>query len=53
MIEDYAYEGGDFREDPALPLLEGDEWDDQGKKDIIHHVFNFSILFHFYFVRLR
>ena len=45
MIEDYAYEGAGFREDLELPLSEGEEWDERGKKDTIHHVFNFSILF--------
>ena len=43
MIEDYAYEGGKFCEDPELPLSEGEEWDERGKKDTIHHVFKFSI----------
>ena len=43
MIEDYAYEGVDFREDPELPLPEVEEWDDQGKKDAINYVFNFLI----------
>ena len=28
MIEGYAYEGEDFRDDPELVLLEGEEWDD-------------------------
>ena len=32
MIEDYAYEGEDFRDDLELALLEGEVWDDQGKK---------------------
>ena len=41
MIEDYAYEGANFYEDPKLPLLEGEEWDDRGKKDAINYVFNF------------
>ena len=43
MIEDYAYEGVDFCKDPELPLSEGEKWDERGKKDTIHHVFNFSI----------
>ena len=28
MIEDYAYEGEYFHEDPKLPLPEGEEWDE-------------------------
>ena len=43
MIEYYAYEGEDFHEDPKIPLLEGEEWDDRGKKDAMNHVFNFPI----------
>ena len=53
MIEDYSYEGENFHEDPYLPLPKGEEWDDRGKKDTIHHVFNFLILSRFYFVTLR
>ena len=53
MIEDYSYKGAYFCENSELPLPQGEEWDDQGKKDTIHHVFNFSILFNFYFVILR
>ena len=53
MIEYYAYEGAYFRDDPELILPKGEEWDDQGKKDTIHRVFNFSSLFYFYFVILR
>ena len=45
MIEDCAYEGEDFRDDPELILPEWWEWDDRGKQDTIHHVFNFSSLF--------
>ena len=45
--------GGDFCEDPQLPLPKGEEWDERGKKDTIHHVFKFSILFNFYFIMLR
>ena len=41
MIEDYAYEEAYFCKDPELPLPEGEEWDERGKKDTIHHVFNF------------
>jgi hypothetical protein len=32
MIEDYAYAGVDFQEDPDLFLPEGYEWSDTGKK---------------------
>ena len=32
MIEDYAYEGADFRDDPELALPEGEVWDDHSKK---------------------
>ena len=32
MVEDYAYEGADFCDDPELALPEGEEWDEQGKK---------------------
>ena len=53
MIEDYSYEGADFRKDLEIPLPKGEEWDDWGKKGIIHHVFNFLDLFNFYFVMLR
>ena len=28
MVEDYAYEGEDFRNDPELVLPEGEVWDD-------------------------
>ena len=31
MIEDYSYEGANFRDDLELVLLKGGEWDDQGK----------------------
>ena len=32
MVEDYTYAGTNFREDPDLPLLDGVEMDDRGKK---------------------
>ena len=32
MIEDYAYEGVDFWDDPELALPKGEVWDDHGKK---------------------
>ena len=41
MVEDYSYAGEDFRDDPDLPLPEGDQWDDRGKKHITIHVFCF------------
>ena len=53
MIKDYAYEGADFHKDLELPLPKDEEWDDWGKKGIIHHIFNFLDLFNFYFVMLR
>ena len=31
MIEDYAYDGVDFRHDPELVLPKGEMWDDCGK----------------------
>ena len=39
MVEDYAYEGVDFRNDPELVLLEGEVWDDRGKKTLSTYVF--------------
>ena len=50
MVEDYAYVRIDFREDPDLPIQYGDEWDDQGKKETIIHVFFciFNFIFDFY-----
>ena len=50
MVEDYAYDGAEFRDDPELVLHEGEVWDDRGKK--IHYplVFlNFVFYFIFYF----
>ena len=32
MVEDYAYTGMDFTEDPDLPLLPSRQWGDIGKK---------------------
>ena len=31
MVEDYAYDGADFRHDPKLALPEGEMWDDRDK----------------------
>ena len=39
MVEDYAYEGADFRNDPELVLLEGEVWDDRGKKILSTYFF--------------
>ena len=50
MIEDYSYKGEDFHEYLELPLPEGEDSDDQGKKDAIKSIFN---LFNFYLVMLR
>ena len=36
MVEDYAYEGADFRDDPELALPEREVWDDEGKKRHYH-----------------
>ena len=49
MIEDYSYEGVDLCDDPELALPKGEEWDDQGKKDTTHHVFNFFKFISFLF----
>ena len=35
MVEDFAYKGAYFRDDPELALPKGEEWDDHGKK--IHY----------------
>ena len=32
MVEDYAYAGTDFIEDPDLPLPPGEQWGNIGKK---------------------
>ena len=32
MIEDYAYEGAEFKDNPDLPLPPGAQWGDIGKK---------------------
>ena len=32
MVEDYAYAGTDFTEDPNLPLPPGEQWGYIGKK---------------------
>ena len=47
MVEDYAYEGAYFRDDPELALPEGEEWDDRGKKR--HYPLCF-LIFVFYFI---
>ena len=49
MVEDYAYEGEEFRDDPELVLLEGEVWDDRGKK--IHYPLVFlNFVFYFIFI---
>ena len=48
MVEDYAYEGEDFRNDPELVLPEGEVWDDRGKKTLSTYVFEILYLFHFF-----
>ena len=52
-IRDMVEYHSEVDEDLELPLLEGEEWGDRGEKYTIHNVFNFSILFHFYFVMPR
>ena len=47
MVEDYAYEGADFYDDPNLTILEGEVWDDRGKKRHYPPVFLFFV---FYFI---
>ena len=47
MVENYAYAGEYLKDDPDLPLLEGYQQDDRGKKHITIHVFCF--LFHISF----
>ena len=45
MVEHYAYEGADFRDDPELALPKVEVWDDRGNKR--HYPLVFLILFHF------
>jgi hypothetical protein len=35
MVDDYAYVGINFRGDLDLALLEGSQWGEIGKKDIL------------------
>jgi len=35
MVDDYAYVGLDFLNDPDLVLPEGSQWGELGKKDIL------------------
>ena len=47
MVEDYAYEGEDFWNDPELVLPEGEVWDDRGKKTLstyVYFIFMFSVV---------
>ena len=39
MVEDYAYEGENFRNDPELILIKGEVWDDRDKKTFSTYVF--------------
>ena len=48
MVEDYAYEGADFRNDPKLVLPKGEVWDDRGKNTLSTYFFEILCLFHFY-----
>ena len=45
MVEDYAYEGVDFHDDPKLALPEGEVSDDRGKKR--HYPLVFFTFFYF------
>ena len=47
MVEDYSYEGEDFRDDLELALLEGEEWDERGKE---RHYQLMFLVFVFYFI---
>ena len=48
MVEDYTYEEADFYDDLELAFPEGEVWTTKVRKDTIHCVFIFCILFHFY-----
>ena len=50
MVEDHAYEGVDFQNDPELVLPEGEVWDDRGKQTLSTYFFEIFYLFHFYFL---
>lgn len=45
MIKDYPYVGVDFRGDPEFILLEGEQWDDVGKKNYHFGFFKFYNFF--------
>ena len=47
MVEEYAYEGADFRIDPELVLPKGEVWDGRGKNTLSTYVFEILCLFHF------
>jgi hypothetical protein len=55
MVEEYAYAGTNFREDPDLALPEGSQWGEMGKNDIflIYVVFGISIIKCFLFIFIR
>jgi hypothetical protein len=44
VIDDYAYDGVDYRDDPDMVLPEGERFSDEfGKKDTIFSIFLFYI----------
>ena len=49
MVEYYAYEGADFRNDLELVLLEGEVLDDPGKNTLSTYVFQDFIFISFLF----
>jgi hypothetical protein len=53
MVEDYAYVGTEFRDDPDLELLEGSQWGDLGKKEffIMYFFFHFNYEIFMLYVR--
>ena len=49
MVEDYAYAGMDFTEDPDLPLPPGGQWGDIGKnQETLKWMKCFYVFFMFY-----
>ena len=48
MVEDYAYEGADFRNGSELVLPKGEVWDERGKKTLSTYIFLILYLFYFY-----
>ena len=45
MVEDYAYAGTNFTEDPDLPFPPGGQWGDIGKKQETLKWMNFFYVF--------